>query len=80
MKLSDHDLRQLDEKVIRSLSPDAVENLAVNLLDDLKDSRERLNQNSQNSSGRPVVRLPGINPLLIPTKMMSKTMTKAVGL
>lgn len=58
MKLSDHDLRQLDEKVIRSLSPDAVENLAVNLLNDLKESRERLNQNSQNSSRPPITQAP----------------------
>ena len=58
MKLSDHDLRQLDEKVIRSLSPDAVENLAVNLLDDLKDSRERQNQDSQNSSRPPSSQAP----------------------
>ncbi len=58
MKLSDDDLRQRDEKVIHSLSPDAVQNLAVNLLDDLKDSRERLNQNSQNSSRPPSSQAP----------------------
>ncbi len=58
MKLSDYDLRQLDEKVIHSLSPDAVQNLAVKLLDDLKDSRERLNQNSQNSSKPPSSQAP----------------------
>ena len=50
MKLSDYDLRQLNEDVINSLSPDAIKNLANRLLIDLKVSRERLNQNSQNSS------------------------------
>ena len=53
MKLSDYDLRQLDEKVINSLSPDAAKNLAVKLLVDLKKSREQLNQNCQNSSRPP---------------------------
>ncbi len=62
MKLSDHDLRQLDEKVIRSLSSDAVENLAINLLDDLKESRERSNQNSQNSSKPPSSQAPWDKP------------------
>ncbi len=58
MSLSDHDLRQLDEKVIHSLSSDAVENLAVNLLGDLKESRECLNQNPQNSSRPPSTQAP----------------------
>ena len=53
MKLSDYDLRQLNEDVINSLSPDAIKNLANRLLIDLKVSRERLNQNSQNSSMPP---------------------------
>jgi transposase len=53
MELSDYDLRQLNEDVINSLSPDAVKNLANRLLIDLKVSRERLNQNSQNSSMPP---------------------------
>jgi hypothetical protein len=39
--------------VINSLSPDAIKNLANRLLIDLKVSRERLHQNSQNSSMPP---------------------------
>ena len=58
MELSDYDLRQLNEDVINSLSPDAVKNLANRLLIDLKVSRERLNQNSQNSSMPPSSQAP----------------------
>jgi len=53
MTLSDHSLRQLDEESIGSLSEDAVRALAITLLNDLKESRERLNRNSQNSSVPP---------------------------
>jgi len=53
MALSNHDLRQLDEEVIDSLPVDGVKNLAKILLLDLKEARERLNQNSQNSSRPP---------------------------
>ena len=58
MKFSDYDLRQLNEEVINSLSLDAIKNLANRLLIDLKVSRERLNQNSQNSSMPPGSELP----------------------
>ena len=50
MKLSDHDLRQIDEERINTLSETAVKNLSITLLNDLKEARERLNQNSKNSS------------------------------
>ena len=50
MKLSDHDLRQIDEEKINTLSETAVKNLSITLLKDLKEARERLNQNSKNSS------------------------------
>jgi len=53
MTLSDHSLRQIDEESIDSLSEDAVRALAIKLLNDLKEARERLNQNSQNSSVPP---------------------------
>ena len=53
MALSDHRLRQLDEESIHSLPEDAVRALAIKLLNDLKEARERLNQNSQNSSVPP---------------------------
>jgi hypothetical protein len=50
MKLSDYDLRQIDEERINNLSETAVKNLSITLLNDLKEARERLNQNSKNSS------------------------------
>ena len=50
MKLSDHDLRQIDEERINKLSETAVKNLSITLLNDLKEARERLNQNSKNCS------------------------------
>ena len=53
MKLSDYDLRQIDEERINKLSETAVKNLSITLLNDLKEARERLNQNSKNSSMPP---------------------------
>jgi len=53
MILSDHSLRQIDEDSIGSLSEDAVRALAIKLLKDLKEARERVNQNSRNSSVPP---------------------------
>lgn len=50
MKLSDYDLRQIDEERINNLSEAAVKNLSITLLNDLKEAREWLNQNSKNSS------------------------------
>jgi transposase len=50
MKLSDYDLRQIDEERINNLSETTVKNLSIILLNDLKEARERLNQNSKNSS------------------------------
>ncbi len=50
MKLSDYDLRQIDEERINKLSEPAVKNLSITLLNDLKEARERLKQNSKNSS------------------------------
>lgn len=58
MKLSDFDLRQLDEKSIHNLSETAVKNLSVTLLNDLKEARERLNLNSKNSSKPPSCEAP----------------------
>lgn len=50
MKLSDYDLRQIDEESINNLSEMAVKNLSITLLDDLKEARERLNQNSKTAN------------------------------
>ncbi|ABK42967.1 transposase IS66 [Magnetococcus marinus MC-1] len=53
MKLSDHDLLQIDEEYLSSLS--SAELLAVSrkMLEDLKESRERLNRTPDNSSQPP---------------------------
>jgi transposase-like protein len=61
MVLKDHDLRQLDEKRIRDLKekdPEALVSLSVRLLEDLKEARERLNQNPSNSSRPPSSQAP----------------------
>ena len=50
MKLSDHYLRQIDEEIIDKLSETTIKNLSITLLNDLKEARDRLNQNSKNSS------------------------------
>ena len=53
MELNDYSLRQMDENDIRKLPEAALRDLAVKLLQDLKEARERLNQNSRNSSCPP---------------------------
>ena len=53
MKINDHDLRQLNEERLQTLQekdPAALLQLTNRLLDDLKEARERLNQNPSNSS------------------------------
>ncbi len=58
MKLSDHDLLQLDEEYLASLGSDALLTVSRKLLSDLKESRERLNQTPDNSSQPPSSRSP----------------------
>lgn len=53
MRLSDHDLSQLTEEELLALPEDVVRKLSVKLLVDLKEARERLKQNSSNSSMPP---------------------------
>ena len=53
MQLSDHDVSQLDEEKLLNLPEDVLRRLSVELLNDLKEARERLNQNSRNSSRPP---------------------------
>lgn len=56
MEISDHDLRQLDAASIHRLvveQPQSVEPLMVQLVEALKEARERLNQDSDNSSRPP---------------------------
>jgi transposase len=50
MKLPDHNLRQIDKPYIKSLKLEKLQSLCERLADDLREARERLNQNSKNSS------------------------------
>lgn len=61
MHLKDHDLRQLNAERLHRLrldDPEALEGLSVRLLEDLKEARERLSQNPDNSSRPPSSRDP----------------------
>ena len=58
MHLSDHSLRQIDDDYVRSLGADALRDLSLRLLADLKEARERLNQGPTNSSRPPSSRAP----------------------
>jgi transposase len=53
MHLTDHDLRQLDRDALSRLEEEALRRLAERLLADLKEARDRLNQDSRNSSRPP---------------------------
>jgi hypothetical protein len=50
MKLTNHDLKQINQEYLASLSPGQLLHLSSKLLDDLRDARDRLNQTAQNSS------------------------------
>ncbi|MBF0150093.1 MAG: IS66 family transposase, partial [Magnetococcales bacterium] len=50
MLLTPHDLMQLDNGYLESLTPEALRNVSKKLLADLKEAVDRLNQNSNNSS------------------------------
>ena len=58
MTLSDHDLSQIDHEKIHDLPWEQGRHLCCDLLDDLKEARERLNQNSNNSSRPPSLDAP----------------------
>jgi transposase len=53
MQLSDHDLKQLDDAYLGRLPTESLRGLSLKLLADLKEARERLNQNPSNSSRPP---------------------------
>jgi len=53
MRVSDHSLRQLDEGYLRTLKTEALQDLSVRLLADLKDARDRLGAGPWNSSQPP---------------------------
>lgn len=50
MRLTDHDLKQIDQEYLASLTPVQLLQLSGKMLDDLRTARERLNQTPQNSS------------------------------
>ncbi|KAA6184478.1 hypothetical protein F2Q65_12245 [Thiohalocapsa marina] len=58
MKLSQHDLQQLDEDLLQGMPEATLRRLSVNLLADLKEARERLQQHPGNSSRPPSSRAP----------------------
>lgn len=53
VNLANHDLLQMHDAYLESLDPDRLLTVSKKLLADLKEARERLNQNSQNSSVPP---------------------------
>lgn len=53
MKLSSHDLKQIDEAYLRSLSNEKLLMLSLKAFSDLNECHDRLNQNSTNSSAPP---------------------------
>jgi len=50
MRLTDHDLKQLSQEYLASLTPEQLLHLSGKMLDDLRAARDRLNQTPQNSS------------------------------
>jgi transposase len=63
MHLSDHSLSQLDEAYVQALDEGRRRGLSLRLLEDLKEARERLRQNPNNSSRPPSRRAPWERPL-----------------
>lgn len=53
MHLTDHDLRQLDQAALSRLGEGAARRLLERVVEDLKEARDRLRQDSQNSSRPP---------------------------
>lgn len=53
MELTDHDLKQIDEEYLSKLKREQLLKLSEKLLEDLRVARDRLNQNSSNSSRPP---------------------------
>lgn len=62
MHLSDHSLSQLDEAYVQTLDAGQWRGLSLRLLEDLKEARERLRQNPNNSSRPPSSRAPWERP------------------
>ena len=64
MRLTEHDLRQINYAYLESLPQGKLVEVTKTLLDDLKDARDRLNQNPQNSSRPPSSREPWLRAKL----------------
>jgi transposase len=60
MLLSDQDLRQIDEEYVESLDIDDLREFTKRVVADLKETRDRLNQNSTNSSRPPSSEAPWV--------------------
>lgn len=58
MHLSDHDLKQIDSEYLSKLTPEQLLKLSEKIIDDLRVARDRLNQDSTNSSRPPGSRAP----------------------
>lgn len=58
MKLTAHDLKQMNKSTLARLSPEQLLLLSERMLDDLQEAMDRLNQNSDNSSRPPSSTLP----------------------
>jgi hypothetical protein len=58
MKLTDFDLRQMDEKYLSGRTLDELKEISNRLLEDLKEARDRLNRTPDNSSRPPSSRAP----------------------
>jgi len=50
MRLTDYDLKQIDQEYLASLPPEQLLYLSEKMLDDLRNARDRLNQTPKNSS------------------------------
>ena len=64
MQLIGHDLSQLDEEEFLNLPEELLRRPSIKLLNDLKEARERLNQNSRNSSRPPSSEVPWENEVI----------------
>jgi len=53
MRLTDFDLKQMDEKYLAARTQEQLMRLSVRLLEDLKEARDRLNRTPGNSSMPP---------------------------
>ena len=62
MKLSDHDLQQIDPDWLRARIPEELLHVSQKLLSDLKEARERLNRNFTNSCVPPGSQPPWFHP------------------